>query len=99
MLREMEWKTREQEEMAGIGGHLRGFVQWKLPEILTVILMRIPSNRGYRVSAGYLLSPGEASSGRTGLHSIEFLAKGGGPHGNPQTTQVVTKNKGLLSRN
>jgi hypothetical protein len=42
-----------------------------------VILMRSPNEGGgYRASIGHLLSPNEASSSRTGLHSIEFLAKG-----------------------
>ena len=34
------------------------------------------SNEGCRVSAGHLLYPGEASSGRTRLYSPELLAKG-----------------------
>lgn len=44
--------------------------------------------RGYRVSVGHLLQPGEASRGGTGLHSIELL-----PDGNSQTTQAVLKTK------
>lgn len=34
------------------------------------------SNGGKGVSAGYLLLPGGASRGKTGLHSIELSAKG-----------------------
>lgn len=38
--------------------------------------MRIPSNGGYGVSTDHLLSPGKASSSRTGSHSLELFVKG-----------------------
>lgn len=51
-------------------------VQWKLPGMHEGNQMRIPRNGENEVTTGHLLFPGEASSGRTRLHSIKLLAKG-----------------------
>jgi hypothetical protein len=46
-------------------------VQWKLPK-----LYKDNPNERYRVPTGHFLSPNEASSTRTGLHPVDFVAKG-----------------------
>jgi hypothetical protein len=45
-------------------------------DVIKVILMRTPSNRGYGVSIGCFLYPGKASSGRVGLLTVELLTNG-----------------------
>ena len=54
--------------------------------------MKSPNNGGDRVPTGHLLSPNEASSTGTALHSIELLAKG--VSWNSPKTQAVTKTMG-----
>lgn len=74
------------------GRHLKNDMETQFSEnfleYLKVILMRTSSNGEYKASTGHLLQPGEASSGGTGLHSIELLA-----NGNSRTAQPVLKTK------
>lgn len=49
---------------------------WSFQESIKMILMGTPNNGEHIVSTGYLLSPCQASSGKTGLLSIELLTKG-----------------------
>ena len=65
-------------EMAGIGEHLRNLMETYCSEnflkYTKVILMKPPNIEGNRVPVNHL-SPNEASSRRTGLHSIKLLVK------------------------
>ena len=77
------WNWRASREQCGI------LVHWNVP--MKATLMRT-SDGGYGLLTARVWSPGEASNSRTGLHSVELLAKGS--LGNSQTTQAVAKTKG-----
>ena len=69
----------EYKKTAGAGGSWGTGVETQCNgnflECNVVIPMKIPSNGTYRVTTRHHLSPGKAFFGRTGLHSIELLAK------------------------
>lgn len=69
-----------QGETAGTERRLKDSIEmWcrgKSLKSTKAILMKSPNNGGNGVPTGQLLSPNKSSSTRTGLHSIELLAKG-----------------------
>lgn len=76
------WRKRERKRGGGgIEGHFRDNVEnyytRNFLEYIKGIIMRPPQNWGYKFSTGHHLSPNEASSPESGLHSLELLAKEG----------------------
>lgn len=58
--KEMRLRKRLREKVAGIREHWRycgKLVQWKLPKMYKVTLLRTPSDEGYGVFNGHLVSP------------------------------------------
>lgn len=86
---EMEKRERVQEEIMELGALERGVeIQYSGNFLysMKVILLLIPSNVGYVVSADHLLSPSKPFSDETEFHSAKLFTLG-----NLQTTQAISK--------